>query len=98
MPITGPSNSPTRDLARRFPASLFELRRGRPPARSDVARSLPLARESLFPQPADISCWRTPEEPGVLSAELRRTQIADAAARLARVQPLKQHQPPGFVQ
>src|SRR5262245_59537722 len=36
-----PSDSPTPSLARRFPPSLFELRRGRPPARSvPVARSL----------------------------------------------------------
>ena len=55
-------------------------------------------REPLLAQPGDIFGRRTPEETAVLPAELRRTQVADAVARVARVHVLKQHQPPRFVQ
>ena len=54
--------------------------------------------EPLLPQPGDVSRRGAPKETRVLPAELRRTQVADAAARIAGIQILIQHQPPGFMQ
>jgi len=54
--------------------------------------------EPLLPQSGDVFGGGTPEETAVLPAELRRTQVADAVARIGRVHPLKEQEPPGFVQ
>jgi putative ABC transport system permease protein len=78
-----PSDTPTRALARRFPPSLFELRRGRLPARSvRVARSL----RSLAPRDPLTFIYDpgSPQGRAMSALEALRRDFSLSARRLAR--------------
>ena len=67
-------------------------------AGSAVSRTLSATcPEALFAQPGDVLRWRIAKRPHVLTAELRRADVAHPLARLVGVDVLKEHQPACFL-